>query len=125
MKLITQPEGSTVCGQCCVAMIVGVSLNSCLTVFCHDWATSPKVLRWALKYYHYTPARRLLKIKLPALLPDLCILKLTYPFQQMGHWVVYNAGQIYCSVHGIYDYNKYEAVADGKLTHYLGFTKTK
>jgi hypothetical protein len=123
MKLITQPEGSSVCGQCCVAMVVGVSLNSCLTVFCHDWATSPKVLRWALKYYHYKPAKRLLRYKKQEQLPALCILKLTYPFQKMGHWVVYDTGDIYCSVHGIWSYENYEDISGGQLTHYLGFTK--
>jgi hypothetical protein len=123
MKLITQPEGSFVCGQCCVAMIVGVSLNSCLTVFCHDWATSPKVLRWALKYYHYKPNKRLLRYKRQEQLPSLCILKLTYPFQGGGHWVVYDTGDIYCPLHGIVNYEDYEETADGTLTHYLGFTK--
>ena len=123
MKLITQPEGSSVCGQCCVAMIVGVSLNSCLTVFCHDWATSAKVLRWALKYYHYKPSKRLLRYKKREVLPTLCILKLTYPFSKIGHWVVYDTGDIYCSVHGICNYDDYEELAGGTLTHYLGFTK--
>ena len=125
MKLILQPEGSTICGQCCVAMIVGVPLKSCLNVFCHDWATSAKVVRWALKYYHYTPHKRLLRFKSEADLPALCILKLAYRFQKMGHWVVYNAGQVYCPTHGIHDYGQYEAVSGGTFTHYLGFTKTR
>lgn len=123
MKLILQPEGSTVCGQCCVAMVVGVSLGSCLTVFCHDWATSARNVRWALKYYHYKPNKRLLKFKKQEQLPTFCMLKLTYPFQKMGHWVVYDTGDIYCPVLGICCYEDYEELSGGTLTHYLGFTK--
>jgi len=119
MKLIIQPEGSFVCGQCCVAMLVGVSLNSCLTVFCHDWEASPRAVRWALKYYHYQPHKRLLRFKKQAQLPALCLLRSKYT----GHWVVYDTGDIYCPVHGIYNYDDYEELTGGLLTHYLSFTK--
>lgn len=36
MKLILQPEGSGLCGQCCVAMAAGVSLKRAITVFGHS-----------------------------------------------------------------------------------------
>lgn len=119
MKLILQPLGSAVCGQCCVAMIVGVSLSSCLTVFCQDWTDSARVMRWALKYYHYQPNPRLRRFKKQKQLPNLCLLM----SKHTGDWVVYDTGDIYCPTYGICNYADYEELTGGTLTHYLGFTK--
>jgi hypothetical protein len=124
MKLILQPEGSSICGQCCVAMITGLPLKSVIATFCReDLGTGPRIVRWVLKYYHYKPNKRLLRFKKQSQLPALCMLKLTYRFQKIGHWVVYDTGDIYCPVHGICCYEDYEELAGGTLTHYLGFTK--
>ena len=126
MKLILQPEGSTICGQCCVAMVVGKPLKSVLATFCRGGrGTSPRIVRWVLNYYRYTPAPGLRKFKVQWELPPLCILKLTYTFRETGHWVVYNHGQIYCPGHGVCDYDEYEALSGGRLTHYLGFDKPR
>lgn len=126
MKLVTQPEGSTICGQCCVAMVTGQPLKSVIATFCRGGrGTSPRIVRWVLKYYHFTPAPGLRKFKTRYELPPLCMLKLAYPFQEIGHWVVYNRGQIYCPAHGIFDYDEYEAVARGYFTHYLGFDRPR
>lgn len=119
MKLISQPEGLPVSGPCCVAMIAGVSLNSCLTVFCQDWTDSARVMRWALKYYHYQPNPRLRRFKRQEQLPSPCLLW----SKHTGDWVVYDTGDIYCPTHGVVNYDDYEELTDGMLTHYLGFTK--
>jgi hypothetical protein len=118
MNMILQPEGMSVTGQCCVAMVVGVSLNSCLTVFCQDYTDSATVVRWALRYYHYhTPKLR--RFKKQAQLPSLCLLW----SKHTRDWVVYDTGDIYCPVHGLCNYDDYEEATGGTLTHYLGFTK--
>jgi hypothetical protein len=119
MKVITQPEGLRVSGQCCVAMIVGVSLNSCLTVFCQDWTDAPRVMRWALKYYHYIPEKRLRRFKKQSQLPNRCLIWSKWS----GEWVVYDTGDIYCPTHGLCNYADYDELTGGMLTHYLGFTK--
>lgn len=121
MKLILQPEGMSVTGQCCVAMVVGVSLNSCLTVFCQDYTDAAKVIRWALSYYHYQPNPRMRRFKKQEQLPGLCMLWSKYT----GDWVVYDTGDIYCPVHGLVNYDDYDALTGGILTHYLGFIKIK
>lgn len=121
MNLIIQPEGMTVTGQCCVAMVVGVSLGSCLTVFCQDYTDAAKVMRWALKYYHYEPNPRMRRFKKQEQLPALCMLWSKYS----GEWVVYDTGDVYCPIHGICNYDDYQEAMGGMLTHYLGFTKTK
>ncbi len=36
MRLITQPEGSSLCGQCCVAMAAGVSLTKAIEAVGHS-----------------------------------------------------------------------------------------
>ena len=126
MKLIRQPEDSTICGQCCVAMVVGKPLKSVIATFCRGGrGTSPRIVRWVLNHYGFTPAPGLRKFKVKWELPPLCILKLTYPFRETGHWVVYNRGQIYCPGYGICDYDEYEAISGGRLTHYLGFDKPR
>ena len=120
MKLILQPEGMTVTGQCCVAMVVGVSLNSCLTVFCQDYTDRTSVVRWALRYYHYH-TDRLRRFKKQGQLPGCCLLWSKYT----GDWVVYDTGDIYCPIHGLCNYDDYEEATGGILTHYLMFTRIK
>lgn len=39
MKLIKQPSGTT-CGQCCVAMLKGISLDDAIILIGHDGITS-------------------------------------------------------------------------------------
>ena len=126
MKLILQPEDSTICGQCCVAMVVGKPLKSVIATFCRGGrGTSPRIVRWVLNYYHFTPAPGLRKFKTQHQLPPLCLLKITYPHRETGHWVVYNAGQIYCPGHGIHSYDEYAARYGDFFTHYLGFDKPR
>lgn len=51
MKLILQPDGSSLCGQCCVAMAAGVSLKRAIEAVGHERGTyTCDVVRalWAL-----------------------------------------------------------------------------
>ena len=50
MKLwhISQPYGSSLCGQACVAMVLGIRLNMAIGLIGHDHGTKPKELAEAL-----------------------------------------------------------------------------
>lgn len=98
MELVTQPAGSTLCGQACVAMVAGVTLKQSSQAFGHKCATTLYAVRRALKKLGFQSAEKCQAFgKNPARLPDTCLLMLTYQqaFGGLGHWVVYHAGQVY------------------------------
>lgn len=49
MKLITQPEGSSLCGQCCIAMAAGVSLKRATDAIGHNGGTRTSEVVKALR----------------------------------------------------------------------------
>jgi hypothetical protein len=124
MTLLLQPETARQCGQHCVAMIAGISLVESIVAFEGKKAgTTTKQVVAALAKLGYTAPSRLQLIKGEVELPQQCILKLAWPKQSGWHWVVYDAGKIYCPDLGIYDYKDEPALSGGRFTSYLPFTK--
>jgi hypothetical protein len=66
-----------------------------------------------------SPTRGCGALKKQEQLPTLCLIWSKYT----GDWVVYDTGDIYCPVHGLCNYDDYNELTGGVLTHYLGFTK--
>lgn len=124
MKILFQPEKSSTCGQHCVAMISGVSPEESISVFRSVGATNTKQLHKVLNHFGFESPEKLEKIKSSTVLPDLCILKITYDWRKnTGHWVVYKNGFVYCPSLGVYSYSDHEYVELGRPTSFLKITK--
>lgn len=124
MELVTQPPGSTLCGQACVAMLAGVTLKASCKAFGHKCATTLFAARRALKKLGIDSAEKCQAFgKDPARLPATCLLLLTYAeaFGGLGHWVVWHKGQVYDPAGRIYPFEQLLLTAKS-ITH-LAITK--
>ncbi len=84
IKLVTQPEGSRLCGQCVVAMILGISLEQSITLVKKKGSTNLKQLLSAL---NLKPAT-LTKCDTSLYLPKNAILKVLWNDKKSSHWVL-------------------------------------
>lgn len=49
MKLVLQPKGSSLCGQCCIAMLMDISLEEAIKLVGHNGITSDRDLLTVLE----------------------------------------------------------------------------
>lgn len=126
MNLVLQKPNSFCCGQCCVAMVAGITLKASYKVFGTKGATTTKSVRRALDKLGYEVNERMKTFRNEAGLPSPCILVLRFPkeVQAAGHWVVYDNGLIYCPSRGIYSFTELSTRPGVKCTSYLGFIKS-
>ncbi|MDB5270083.1 MAG: hypothetical protein JWP58_3123 [Hymenobacter sp.] len=122
MHLQRQPRGSKICGHCCVAMVTGASLQEVIAQVGHRHGTSARELGTALRAFGHQAHFKLTGFKKEASLPPRCILKQLWTSGEPGHWVVYDAGTIYCPGHGTYPYAEAVARTGGRFTAYLKLT---
>jgi len=92
MKLIRQPEGSSLCGQACVATIAGVSLAESIAAFGTKGKTGTKQVVKALQSLGIKCGDRLVKLTKENRKPHVCIVKLHFDGYKFTHWTVYNKG---------------------------------
>ena len=122
LVLVSQPERSHCCGQCCVAMVAGVSLEAAKKAVGKNGRTSTRVLRKGLINLGLRPRRGKLRPIYGDLskLPETCILKTVTPWRQSGwHWVLKYKKKIYCPSRGVFQMAEYEIETDNKITSYL------
>lgn len=115
-----QPKDSSLCGQSCVAMVTGKTLEEVIEIFGTRGQTNTKKLCTALKTIQdFTPVR-LTRVSNTSVLPYLCILKILWA-DGRSHWVVYKKKKIYDPAVGVYKLDKYELKIEGKgrITSYL------
>lgn len=122
MRLQLQPRGSKICGHCCVAMVAGVKLQQVIAQVGHMHGTSAREVGLALRAFGHQAQFKLTTFKNEASLPTLCILKQMWANSEQSHWVVYNAGTIYCPGHGQYAFADAVATTGGRFTSYLKLT---
>jgi hypothetical protein len=101
LKLIRQPENSSLCGQACVATIVGVSLEESIAVFGTKGGTRTKQVIAALRKLGIKCGDGLVSLK-KSQKPPLCIVKQHFDDCKHTHWVVYNNGLYYDPDVGVY-----------------------
>ena len=77
-QYIEQPT-EYLCGQTCVAMIAGVSVDEVIRVMNNDQATGKKDIERALEHYGIRQAKTMTKADNKTLLPPVCILKVLLP----------------------------------------------
>ena len=89
------------CGQACVAMIAGMSVEDVIRVMNNDQATGKKDIERALAHYGIRQAKTMTKADNRTPLPPVCILKVLLP--RYSHWVLYAHGKYYDPEFGLMD----------------------
>ena len=100
INYIKQPTGY-LCGQACVAMLAGVSVEEVVSVMQNDKGTGKKDIEKALNYYGIRQAKTMTKADNSSVLPKVCILKVLLP--KYGHWILYYDGKYYDPEFGLMD----------------------
>jgi hypothetical protein len=126
IESIQQPEGSSLCGQTCVAMIAGITLEESIEAFGGKrGATRTTDLVNALRKLGINCGDPpLVRIK-GQLYPDTCIVKLHFNDRKNTHWTVWHKGKFYdpeahLMVHlELLDGNEYHPVLGVRQTSYL------
>lgn len=95
IKIQIQPKESNLCGQYCIAMILGINASIIIKKMKKKFGTSPKHLRNCLYDYGYK-MDNFLNLNRHEL-PELCILKIRFKKKDKGHWVVCYKNTIYDS----------------------------
>lgn len=123
MQLLRQPKGSRTCGQHCVAIVSGITIDESVRRFGHKHGTKTKELIAVLCDLGFITTPKLIRLSPCQKLPHLCILKVRWA--KGSHWVVYNNGIIMDPAHGLYEYsNKTIKILGGKFSSYLGITQS-
>ena len=119
MELVTQPPGSTLCGQACVAMLAGVTLKASCKAFGHKCATTLYAARRALKKLGFVAAEKYESFgRKQKRLPRTCLLRLKWPKQKLGHCVVFHKGQVYDPAGYTLDWSEFlQMNCDASLTY--------
>ena len=100
INLIKQPKGSNLCGQACVAMITGISLEESIKLFGSKGKTGTKQLYYALKERGITCSEKAVRIKNNNK-PEFCIITIHYTGYKNKHFCVWNNNKYYDPARGI------------------------
>lgn len=118
INLIKQPDGSSLCGQACVAMVARISLLESIKLFDSRGRTRTRQLYNALKKRGISCSDKAVRIRNNNK-PKLCILTIHYTFTKVVvkskadptklgtikceslHWCVWNDNKYYDPAHGI------------------------
>lgn len=112
INYIKQPT-DYLCGQACVAMLAGVTVEEVVSVMKNDKGTGKKDIEKALNYYGISQAKTLTKADNSSVLPKVCILKVLLP--QYAHWILYYDGKYYDPEFGVME----ELYQKAKIQSYL------
>ena len=95
MKILLQPEGSSLCGQACVAMLAGITLEESIKVFGSRAGTSTKQVVEALRSLGVKCADGLTRITKSRGKSEACMVVQHFDGAKHTHWVVYLNGLYY------------------------------
>jgi RimJ/RimL family protein N-acetyltransferase len=98
ISYIKEPTGY-LCGQSCVAMLTGVSVDEVIKVIGTEKGTNKQDLKKALDYYGIRYAPKSMKYDPNVSLPDLCVIRMILP--GYGHWGLYYNGTYYDPEFGV------------------------
>lgn len=114
-RVIRQPEGSSLCGQACVAMAAGVSLDRAIKVVGHEGGTTTAEVREALRDLGVGCADKLRRIsRQRPHPPKRAVLAVKGIRNWRWHWVLTWDGEIYDPAgYNLSDYKHW------KITSYL------
>lgn len=115
-RLVQQPDASTICGQCCVAMLTGASLSKVINLVGHRHGTKTKELTKVLRRLGYDCPDRLRHAKdLEQALRKVerALVKITWEQTRAWHWVAW-AEEL------IFDPGSESPLGNFELYRYLG-----
>lgn len=113
LRLVMQNTPQT-CGQACIAMLAGVSLEEAIAVMHTSGPTSIGQLIQALDHYGITHGGKNTRLsKKNPELPETAVLTVHFP--EYSHWVVYHKGKYYDPEFGLAD----TCHPDGRVTSFL------
>lgn len=98
VQLVRQPENSSLCGQCCIAMAAGVSLKAAVQAVGHsrNSGTSTREVIDALRRLGVGSAERCRRIsRARPEYPPRAILVVRQNGNKRYHWVYYEKGAFY------------------------------
>jgi hypothetical protein len=90
MKLVRQPDGSPLCGQACIAMVLDIALEESIAKFKSRGQTKTQQLVKILRANKIKCGGKLERIRDLAELPDFCIVNACWfsKGKRKKHWVV-------------------------------------
>lgn len=100
INYIKQPT-DYLCGQACVAMLAGVTVEEVIAVMQNDKGTGKKDIERALNHYGIKQAKTMTKADNASVLPKVCILKVLLP--KYAHWLLFYDGKYYDPEFGLTD----------------------
>lgn len=104
VKHVLQPLGSRLCGQACLAMLLGITLADAVDRIGHRKATKTKELLRVLREEGYEPEGRLKWKKAGPPKTGTLLLSIRRPPLNWKHWAVMEDGVIYDPVYGVGPY---------------------
>lgn len=119
LRYIRQPDGSSLCGQACVAMLIGIGMAKVVLSTGKTRGTNLKDLLPLLKTKYHINQARLQRVTNNHWLPDLALLKVTW--HKGSHWVIKNSEMIYDPGSGIIGLDEYKdyIAHRGRITSFL------
>ena len=91
-----QPPGSSLCGQTCVAMIAGVSLDESIRAFGgKKGGTRTNDVISALRKLGFNTSDRLIRFNGACFPSDTVIVKLRFSDSKETHWTLWHEGRFY------------------------------
>jgi len=116
IRKLYQPEGSNLCGQTCVAMIAGVTIDEACTAVGHRHSTNARALYRGMENLGiiYNPTKRINGVRSNCFVPSCCIARVHYKLGKRTHWVV------------IWDNDIYDPIKDNsawRVTSYIEILK--
>ena len=100
IDLVRQPDNSNLCGQACVAMIAGISLNESIKLFNSRGKTNTKKLYYALQERGIICSDKATRIKNNNK-PEFCIVIIHYTGYKYTHWCIWNDNKYYDPARGV------------------------
>ena len=103
ISYIKEPTGY-LCGQSCIAMLAGVTVDEIIDVIKTNKGTSKQDLKKALNYYGIQYAPTSTRFDENIALPDLCVLRMMVNKsngEEYGHWGLYYNGIYYDPEFGV------------------------
>jgi hypothetical protein len=95
VRLVRQPPKTNLCGQACVAMVLGLSLAKVRPLFRKWGLTHTSDLVEALIRGGATGLRELVRVRRGVPLPALAICRFRWPGLWKSHWVVWAEGRFW------------------------------
>lgn len=120
MRWIRQnPVTEDTCGQCCVAMLLGIGKRAAIARVGHDEGTTTREMATALRSGGFVVAPRLRPFDAFDAIPTRRALLLGF-WKRYPHWMAWSAGRLYDPVEGVFDVRRVRLPRRLRVTHFLG-----